>query len=335
VTATLGSATRAPAVPALMKAATIDRFGPPRVIKMHTLPVPELDAHDVLIAVHTAGVGSWDAKIRDGTWATGSERFPLVLGSDGAGTVVAKGPRVRRLGIGDRVWAYAYENPKGGFYAQYAAVDADAVAPVPPVLDLLHAGAAATTGLTAHQGIDDILRVRSSEHVLIFGATGGVGTLAVQFAARTGARVAGTARTRAGARLVRELGAETVFDPRRDDPRDALRALGSDGFDAVLALAGGPALERFIDLVRSNGRAAYPNGVEPEPRRRRNVRVVAYDATAGPREFARLARAVEDTRLRVPIAATYPLAGAARAHERLERGHVVGRIALRIRRSPS
>lgn len=333
MTATLGATARSPVVPALMKAAAIDRFGPPSVITLHTLPVPELDAHEVLLAVHTAGVGSWDAKIRDGTWATGNEHFPLVLGSDGAGVVAAKGSRVRRLRVGDRVWAYEYENPKGGFYAQYVAIDAAVVAPVPARLDLLHAGAATTTGLTAQQGIDDILRVRAGERALIFGATGGVGTLAVQFAARAGARVVATARTRAGTRLLRELGADAVFDPQRDDARRSLRPIGVDSFDAILALAGGDALEQCIDLVRAGGRVAYPNGVEPEPRRRRNVRVVAYDASAGPREFAHLSRAVEDAHLRVPIAARYPLAGAARAHERLQEGHVIGRIALQVRRA--
>jgi NADPH:quinone reductase-like Zn-dependent oxidoreductase len=105
-----------------------------------------------------------------------------------------------------------------------------------------------------------------------------------------------------------------------------------DGIDAVLALAGGDVLERCLDLVNPGGRLAYPNGVEPEPRRRSQLRIVSYDAMNGPREFANLARAAREARLQVPIAAVFPLAQAAKAHERIERGHVVGRIALRIRR---
>src|SRR5262245_12707936 len=91
-------------IPTTMKAAAIDRFGPPSVLKMHTVAVPELDDHDVLIAVHTAGVGSWDATMRAGKWTSGKEKFPLVLGTDGSGVIAAKGSRVRRLDVGDRVW---------------------------------------------------------------------------------------------------------------------------------------------------------------------------------------------------------------------------------------
>lgn len=100
----------------------------------------------------------------------------------------------------------------------------------------------------------------------------------------------------------------------------------------MLALAGGDALERCLDQINEGGRVAYPNGVEPEPRRRKKFRLVAYDGVAGPRQFARLKQAVEAAQLRVPIAAVFPLAQAAKAHERLEQGHVLGRIVLRIGR---
>ena len=140
-------------IPATMKAAAIDRFGPPSVLKLHTVEVPELDDHEVLIALHTAGVGIWDAKARAGEWATGKEKFPLVLGTDGAGVIAAKGSRVRRLDVGDRVWAYAFDRPKGGFYAEYVVVDANSVYPLPRGLNMLQAGVALVTGLTALQGI--------------------------------------------------------------------------------------------------------------------------------------------------------------------------------------
>jgi NADPH:quinone reductase-like Zn-dependent oxidoreductase len=92
----------------------------------------------------------------------GRPKFPLVLGTDGAGIVVANGTRVRRFSVGDRLWAYHYANPKGGFYAEYVAVDDRHAGRVPKHLDLLQVGAAATTGLTALQGIDVALRVRST-----------------------------------------------------------------------------------------------------------------------------------------------------------------------------
>ncbi len=279
-TAARGTA-RAPAVargaealPTTMKAAAIDGFGPPSVLTLHELPVPRIEPSEVLISVHVAGVGYWDARIRDGSWAEAGVRFPLVLGTDGAGYVVAKGARVRRLRVGDRVWASEYMNPKGGFYAEYVAVDADSAAPAPALLDLLQAGAGAVTGLTALQGIDDVLGVRRGEAVLVFGASGAVGTLAVQFAKRRQARVIGTASGGDAAALVRRLGVDELIDARKDDAVDRLHALAPEGIDAVLALAGGERLERCLDLVRPGGRVAYPNGVEPEPRRRRGSRAM-------------------------------------------------------------
>ena len=169
-------------VPRTMFAAAIDRFGGPDVLIGHALPVRRLDSHDVLIAVDTAGVGPWDADVREGLFAGRKPHFPMVLGYDGAGVVAAVGPRVRRLKIGDKVYSYHWENPKGGFYAEFVAVPADKVAPIPKRLDLRHAGAIATTGLTALQGIDDALALRKGETIIVHGASGGVGSLAVQFA---------------------------------------------------------------------------------------------------------------------------------------------------------
>ena len=323
-------------VPATMQAAAIDRFGPPSVLKLHTLPVPEPGPSEVLIALYAAGVGVWDAEVRDGSWRPfGYPKFPLVLGTDGAGVVVAIGARVRRFRVGDRLWACDYANPKGGFYAEYVAVDNQHAGRAPKHMDLLQAGAAATTGLTALQGIDGALHVRAGETVLIYGASGGVGTLAVQFAKRRRARVIATATGRDASSLVRSLGANAVFDARGKDAVEQLRKLARGEIDAALVLAPGDSLEGCLNLVRPAGRVAYPNGVEPEPKRRRNIRLLAYDAVAGPSEFARLERAAVEAQLHVPIAAVYPLAQAAKAHARLERGHILGRIALRIRRGNS
>jgi NADPH2:quinone reductase len=312
-----------------MKAAASDRFGPPRVLKLHTLPVPRPGPKQVLIAVYAAGVGVWDASVRDGSWRPyGRPKFPLVLGTDGAGVVIEKGNGVRRFRVGDRVYAVDYS---GGFYAEFVATDAQNTTRVPRRLDWLEAGAALVPGLTALQGIDDHLRIRRGETVLVYGASGSVGTLAIQFAKRLRARVLATASGSDAAALVRQLGADEVFDLRAGNATEKLRSLAPDGIDAVLALAGSPVLEKCLDLVRPRGRVAYPNGVEPEPRRSRKVHMIAYDAEAGPRQFARLERAVTEARLRVPIAAKYPLAQAAKAHTRIERGHILGRIVLQIR----
>jgi NADPH:quinone reductase len=314
-----------------MKAAAIDRFGPPSAITLHTMPVPEPDPHEVLIEIHAAGVGSWDESIRDGSWKPpGRTKFPMVLGTDGAGVVVATGSRARRFRVGDRVYAYESMNKKGGFYAEYVAVDQRRAARVPRRLDLLQAGACAVTALTAEQGVE-AADVRKGQTVLIFGASGAVGSLAVQFARARGARVIATASGQSAARVVKRLGAHAVVDARRRDVAERLRKLAPVGIDVALAFAGGDELERCLDFVRDGGRIAHPNGIEPEPKQRKHFRIRTYDAVADPREFARLARAIDRARLRVPIAGQYPLRSAAAAH-RAQRRHVVGRMVLRVRK---
>jgi NADPH:quinone reductase len=318
-------------IPKTMRAAAIDHFGGPEVLSIHSLPVPVPDAREVLIAVDTAGVASWDADMREGWSPTGHTRFPLVLGTDGGGTVAALGSRVRRFKVGDRVYAYSFDNPKGGFYAEYVAVLAENIAHIPKRLDVERAGAIPCTGLTALQGIDDALRVKRGETVIIHGAAGGVGSLAVQFAKLRGARVLATASREDGLALVRRLGADMAVDGRREDITAAARRFAPEGVDAVLALAGGMALTRCLDALRSGGRLAYPNGVEPKPRKRRGIEIIPYDGVGGVREFQRLGRAVEAAKLEVPIAGAYALADAAKAHERLAAGHVLGKIVLRTR----
>jgi NADPH:quinone reductase-like Zn-dependent oxidoreductase len=319
-------------IPDTMKAAAVDRFGPPSALTVHDVPVPRPGPLEVLIAIDTAGIGSWDASIRDGSWRKpGRPRFPLVPGVDGAGTVVARGARVRRIKPGDRVYAYEFGNRQGGFYAEFAAAKAEHVGHVPKGLDLREAGAVAATGLTALQGID-ALGLRAGHTVLIFGASGAVGTMAVQFARQRGAHVIATATGAASARLVRKLGAHRVIDARDTESTDRLRAYAPDGLDGVLALAGGAELERCLDFMRPRGRVVHPNGIEPVPRERPTFRVRAYDAIANPRAFDELSRHLGNGRIRVPVAATYPLGRAAQAHRRLDREQALGRMVLKVHR---
>jgi NADPH:quinone reductase-like Zn-dependent oxidoreductase len=314
-----------------MLAAAIGRYGGPEVLTIHALPVPRVGPREVLIALDTAGVGPWDLEIRDGEIPPRKPHFPLVLGVDGAGVVMAVGPRVRRFKTGDWVYSYNWANPKGGFYAEYVVVPADKVGRVPKPLDLEHAGAIATTGLTALQGIDDHLKLRRGEAVIIHGGSGGVGTLAVQFAKLRRTKVLATASGIDGLELVREMGADFAIDSRHEDVAAAARRFAPDGIDAVLALAGGDALDNALASVRSGGRVAYPNGIEPEPTKRRGVKFIPYDGVSGIREFERLNRAVASAKLKVPISERFPLADAAKAHEHLAAGHVLGKTVLRIR----
>jgi len=318
-------------LPATMRAAALDKGGGPAVLALRVLPLPAVGAQDVLIALDTAGVASWDASIRENPDVWGKHRArPLVLGTDGAGHVAAVGAAVHDFKVGDAVYAYSFDNPAGGFYAEYVAVAADHVGHVPSNLSLRDAGAIGTTALTALQGIDDTLHLKPGQVVIIHGAAGGVGTLAIQFAKQRGARVLATVSGADGATLARQLGADAVVDGRSGDIVAAARALAPDGVDAILALAGGAPLERCMDALRSGGVLAYPTGVEPEPHRD-GLAIVAYDAVAIHGGFERLNAVVSAMKLQVPIAAEYPLAEAARAHERLAAGHVLGKIVLRTR----
>lgn len=317
-------------IPETMEAAAIDRFGGPEVLTLHRLRVPTVDENEVLIAIDTAGVGSWDADMRAGWYPGEPPPFPLVLGTDGSGHIADMGSGIRRFKPGDAVYAYSFANPKGGFYAEYVAVAEEKVAPIPKGITMREAGAIATTGLTAIQGIDDALQLKRGESVVIVGASGGVGTLAVQFAKLRGARVLAVASGEDGVALVRRLGADVAVDGRSGDVSEEVRQFAADGVDAVLALAGGEGLDRLVESVKEGGRVAYPNGVEPEPKERHGIRVIPYDAVPGVREFHRLGVAIEEAKLKVPIAGTFPLGEASKAHQRMEAGHVLGKIVLEV-----
>ena len=319
------------AVPATMRAAAIDRKGGPEVLTLHQLPVPKPGPDEVLVALDTAGVGPWDIDVRESLAYWKNQQFPVVLGVDGAGTVAAVGADVRGFKAGDAVYAYAWNNPQGGFYAEYVALPAKAVAHVPPGMHLKDAGAMAVSALTALQGIDDALHVKPGETLIMHGASGAVGSLALQFAKLRGAKVLATASGEDGVSFVKRLGASAAVDGRHGDIRAAAREFAPGGVDAVLALAGGDALETCIDALKPGGRVAFPGGVRPEPRARAGLAIVKYDALTGPAEYERLNKAIVAAKLEVPIAAEFPLAEAGKAQERMAAGHALGKIVLRIR----
>jgi NADPH:quinone reductase len=306
-----------------MRAVTLDRRGR---VSIREVPAPSVGRREVRIAVDTSGVGSWDPAMRPEE----SEAF-VVPGTDGAGRVESVGAGVRRFRVGDRVYSYSYQNAKGGFHAELVTVVATKVAPIPRGVDIGKAGAIATTGLTALQGVEK-LRLKRGERIIVHGASGGVGTLALQFAGWSGARVLATASGRDGVALAKRLGADVAVDGKSGDLTAAARRFAAGGVDAVLAFVGGSSLGQCLDALKQRGgRVAYPNGVEPAPRKRQGVHFIAYDAVPGSDEFRRLNRAVEGAKLKVPIAKTYPLARARDAYRLAGKGHVVGKVVLKVR----
>ncbi|WP_284706283.1 quinone oxidoreductase family protein [Micromonospora phytophila] len=317
-------------VPERMQAAALDEFGGPEVITLRTLPVPQIADDEVLLKVWSAGVGVWDALEREGTLVPEGSTFPIVPGSEAAGTVAAVGPQVTNVAVGDMVYVYGYTRPKGGFYAQYAATKAEYVAKLPAGVPVQHAGAMPTDALTALSGLD-ALGLSAGSWVLIFGASGGQGHLAVQLAKRQGLRVIAVASRAEGVALVTRLGADVSLDGRGEvtEVLARIREAAPDGVDGVLAMAGGPTLDRLAETLRDGGVLAYPHGVQPEPGERPGVTVRAYDGETGPRQLQRLNELIEAAPFEVHVAEAFPLGRAAEAHRRLQTSYL-GRLLLTV-----
>ncbi len=314
-------------LPATMKAAVLDRFGGPDEFHVDFLPVPKPKPGEVLIQLDVAGVGVWDPDIREGEFKPGKPRFPYVIGNDGSGTVAAVGKSVSRFKVGDRVYAYTMAV---GFYAEYVAVDEDYVASIPSGLNAAEAGALGADGITALRGLEDQLQLHSGQRLLIYGASGGIGHLAVQLAKRIGAAVLGVASGADGVDLVQRLGADHAVDGHHDDIAAAIRAFAPDGLDAALVLVNGRELDDALALVKQGGRVAYPNGVEPEPKAPEGVTLLAYNGDPDRQAFDRLNALIGTDPFHVELGRTYPLEEAARAHRELSE-HYLGKLALRLR----
>ena len=255
-------------------------------------------------------------------------KFPYVLGSDGAGTIAAVGEQVERFKEGDRVYALALVNAKGGFYAQFVALKADNVSPIPKGLPIEQAGAMPSDALTALQGLDDVLGLKQGESLMVFGASGGIGHLAVQLAKRMSARVLAVASGDDGVALVRRLGADSVLDGHKGDVVAAAREFAPDGFDVALVTAGGEVADQALATVRTGGRVAHPNGVMPLPKARPELRLQTYDVMPNAQLFKKLNELIESGPFEVRVARIFSLEQAAEAHRMLDQ-HYLGKLALR------
>lgn len=313
-------------VPGQMKAAALDRFGGPEVLRVHSLPVPTPNDDEVLIALDSAGIGVWDPLVRSGELKFGEHEFPLVIGNDGAGTIAAVGRNAKRFKVGDRVYAYALE---GGFYAEYVTVKEENVAATPPGLKPEEAGALGADGITALHGLHDQLHLRKGEKLLIFGASGGIGHLAVQLAKRIGAEVLAVASGEDGVALCRRLGADAAVDGHHDDLLPAARRFASDGLDAALVLVGGPEANAVLKLVKRGGRVAHPNGVEPVPEVPDGVKRLGYDGTPDRAAFERLNALIGSAPFHVEVGRMYRLEDVSRAHREINEHHL-GKLAIRL-----
>ena len=313
----------------MTRAVAATAFGGPEVLAVIETPIRPPGPGEVLISVRAAGTNPIDYKVYSGVMGQDPARLPMRLGSEAAGVVTevgdgAEGPS-GRVAVGDEVIAYRI----AGAYAADVTVPAVSVLPKPSTLSFEEASGLMLTGVTAAHALA-VTRVGAGDTVLIHGASGGVGLMAVQLAADAGARVIGTAGE-SGRALVRDFGAEPVAYGTGLEER--VRALAPGGVDAAVDCAGGDeALNTSLALVADRGRIvtivasrrAFDSG----------IKVIGGAPGADPgteiRTAARLelARLASDGKLRVVVAAAYPLAEAAAAHRALATGHAHGKIVL-------
>ena len=315
-------------IPQQMKAMAVDEFGGPDKLTLHTLPVPTVDADEVLIHVEVAGVGIWDAMDREGDLAYNEVHFPRVLGGECAGTIAAVGDGVERFTVGDRVYAQTFMNDKGGSYAQYVVVSEQTVALVPDGLDLLMAGGLPIAGATALSNLN-ALGTGNETQLMLWGASGGVGHVALQLAKRLGTHVFAIASGADGVALAKQLGADEAVDGRSNDIGQRARAFAPDGLDAALVLVGGDNVQSTLSLVRQGGIIAFPNGVMPEPKAPDGVALKKANGFADPVLFDQLNQLMGIGEFQVHIAQTFPLEAAAQAQAAMKK-HYLGKIVLRV-----
>jgi NADPH:quinone reductase-like Zn-dependent oxidoreductase len=297
-----------------MRAVLMRATGDPDVLQVEQVPVPRPEADQVLIRVRAAAVNPIDWKLRRGLRP---KPLPAVLGSDVSGTVVQS--RATGFAEGDEVFGFA----SSGSYAEFATAAKRAIALKPPELSHQQAAALPVSGLTAWQALFDSGGLRGGQTVVIAGAAGGVGHLAVQLAANAGARVTGIGS--AGNRdFVLSLGAAQYVDYTSEDIAQAVR-------DVALALdtVGGPVTEQLLETVARGGVLVTIASAPPqEAAAARGARAEMLSMSTNPEQLAIVGELAADGRVRVEIAETFPLADAPRAHALSESGHARGKLVL-------
>ncbi|WP_019810819.1 NADP-dependent oxidoreductase [Saccharomonospora halophila] len=330
-----------------MRAIRLHEHGGPEVLRYDEVPLPEPDPGEVLVRVHAIGVNPPDWYLRDGLTDLPPETrpkfdLPVIPGTDVSGVVEAVAADVDDLAPGDEVFGLLrFPSFDGSAYAEYVAAPASDLARKPAHLDHVHAAAAPMAGLTAWQfliqlGHDHPSPFQPAQHrprtldgdttVLINGAAGGVGHLALQLAKRNGARVIAVASGTHGS-FLRELGADRFIDYTRNRPEDHVHDV-----DLVLDAVGGRDSRRLLRTLKRGG-ALYPvffGEYDDEEIARLGVTVSGTQVRSNGTQLAELGRLLDTGAVRVAIDSTFALADTRAAHERAARGHLQGKIVLTV-----
>ncbi len=303
-----------------MQAIMVSEPGGPEVLAVSGTQMPVPGPEDVLVRVLAAGVGPWDAATRSGSLGVD---LPFIPGAEFAGTVVGDTGAQAAFEDGEPVYGYPGLT---GCYAEYVTCPAEQLAPIPAGLDGLEAAAVPVDGLTALQGLTDVLDVGGGDDVLITAGAGGLGHLAVQIARVLGANVIATASPRNHG-FLHELGAAEVVDHTRADWPDQVRALTGGGVGRVLACAA-PTLVGAASAARDGAVVATPvhaDGGTPDGDR---VSWQQYNGQPRGSSLIRMAPWFDDGSLEVHIARRYFWTDAGAAHREVENGHTRGKLLL-------
>jgi NADPH:quinone reductase-like Zn-dependent oxidoreductase len=306
-----------------MEAVVIHRFGDAGELDYVRMDRPEPRLHDVVLRVRAIGINPLDWKTREGrgVW-DGQRRFPAVLGWDVSGTVIACGARVTDFEAGDEVFGLA-DYPAGGAYAEFTRTPMDQLVKMPADLDHAHAAAIPVAGLAAYQALFDLGRVGEGRRVLIHGAAGGVGHIAVQLAKSRGAHVIGTASAR-NLEFIRALGADEAVDYAATPFERTI-----DGVDVVVDTIGGEITERSLDVLARHGLVVTLAAASRSPGiGAHRVRVLKLRADQF--QLQKIAELLESGDLRTSITTVPGLHGIRDAHRISETGHVRGKVVVTL-----
>jgi NADPH:quinone reductase-like Zn-dependent oxidoreductase len=306
-----------------MKAVFIEQYGGPEVLKYGDLPDPVAAAGEVVIDVIAASVNAADWKVRAGQYKY--SKFPLTMGRDFSGVVSAVGDGVADLRVGDAVFGVC-EAGQEGAYAEKIAVKAAIVAKKPDGLSHVDAAALALTGLTAMSAIEDTLKLRAGETILIQGGAGGVASFAIQLAKHIGARVITTASA-ANHAYLRGLGADEIIDYNVQDFTQVV-----SGCDAVFDTVGDDVAQRSFAVLKPGGRAAFiASGAQAPKPERTDVTSLRPPVERARRHLERIAHLFQTGAVRAPEIRLYRLSEASDAHRLSESRHFRGKLVFKVR----
>ena len=318
-----------------MKAIRIHEFGGPEVLRLEDVPEPEPAAGQVLVRVRAAGVNPVDTYIRSGVHAV-KPALPYTPGLDAAGEVEAVGEGVKRFSVGQRVYT---AGSLTGAYAELVLCEESQCHTLPERVSFAQGAGVFTPYVTAYRALFHRANAKPGETVLVHGASGGVGTAAVQLARAAGLRVVGTAGTEEGRELVLEQGAHEVLDHRAADYLEQLGGLtGGRGVDVILEMLANVNLDRDLGVLAKGGRVVVVGSrgtVEINPRQAmtRDASILGMTLfNASPQELvsihAALGAGLEAGTLSPVVGRELPLAEAARAHEEVLKPGAYGKIVL-------